>query len=354
MGRIGINFDDVKEKAHQLQGRGKIPTVDAIRDLLGTGSKSTIAQHLKAWKAEEKNGEGNLPQELLSLVTGLWERLNAKAEQRIIDIQRESEEKTKLLQQTLIHNQNDQAQLKSKLHQVEETSAAQQQIITETKNQFTHYMQEHEKLNEKYQTSTKQLENSKADNDRLHKLASHIQKNLEHYQNSMQELRTEQNLMTEKQQAIFQRQITDLQQEVALCRSQSQESEIQLNHKTQELQQWQEKYHSLQSAQEKLVQENKESMQELIISKEQYKQSQNILNIHEEKLRNDTVKIMELEKQNALLTEKTNNIQIDLKKSEEKIENLRHEKIFLIQEKSELQGYLKKVGNLKTKDETIT
>ncbi|MBA3723152.1 MAG: DNA-binding protein [Parachlamydiaceae bacterium] len=345
MGRIGINFDDVKEKAYQLQGRGKSPTVDAIRDLLGTGSKSTIAQHLKTWKAEEKNGEGNLPQELLALVTGLWERLNAKAEQRITDIQRESEEKIKLIQQTLTQTQADQAQLKSKLHQVEETSAAEQLIITDTKNQLTHYIQENEKLNEKYQTSVKQLEASKADNDRLHKLAAHIQTNLEHYQNSMQELRTEQNLSIEKQQAIFQQQITDLQQEIALCRSQRQESDKQLNHKTQELQQLHEKYHSLQSAHEKLAQENKETAQEFIISKERYKQSQDTLNIQEEKLKSDAMKMLELEKQIVLLTEKTNNLEKNLKKSEEKIENLRHEKMFLVQEKSELQGYLKKSGN---------
>jgi chromosome segregation ATPase len=345
MGRIGINFDDVKEKAYQLQGRGKSPTVDAIRDLLGTGSKSTIAQHLKTWRAEEKNGEGNLPQELLSLVTGLWERLSAKTEQRIIDIQCENEEKNKLLQQTLIQTQNDQAQLKSKLHFAEETSAAEQRIITETKNQLTHYMQEHEKLNEKHKTSIKQFEDSKADNARLHKLASHIQTNLEHYQNSMQELRTEQNLTIEKQQAIFQQQITDLQQEIVLCRSQRQESDKQLSHKTQELQQLHEKYHSLQSAHEKLAQENKETAQELIISKERYKQSQNTLNIQEEKLKNDAMKMLELEKQIVLLTEKTNNLEKDLKKSEEKIENLRHEKMFLVQEKSELQGYLKKSGN---------
>jgi chromosome segregation ATPase len=354
MGRIGINFDDVKEKAYQLQGRGKTPTVDAIRDLLGTGSKSTIAQHLKTWKAEEKNGEGNLPQELLSLVTGLWERLNAKAEQRINAIQQESEEKSTLLQQTLIQTQNDQAQLKSKLHCAEETSAVEQRTLTETKNQLTHYMQEHEKLNEKYRTSIKQLEDAKADNARLHKLAAHIQTNLEHYQNSIHELRTEQNLTIEKQQAIFQQQIRDLQQEIVLCRSQHQESDNQLKHKKQEIEQWQERHHSLQSTYEKLAEGDKGNVQELIISKERYKQSQDILRIQEEKLKNDAVKMLALEKRIALLTEKTNNLQIGLKKSEEKIDTLRHEKIFLVQEKSELQGYLKKVGTLKIKNESIT
>jgi hypothetical protein len=43
---IGVGLLDVEKAALELQGRGKNPSVDAIREVLGTGSKSTIAQHL--------------------------------------------------------------------------------------------------------------------------------------------------------------------------------------------------------------------------------------------------------------------------------------------------------------------
>jgi len=50
-----------------------------------------------------------------------------------------------------------------------------------------------------------------------------------------------------------------------------------------------------------------------------------------------------MEKQIAVLTEKHNNTQKSLHHSEEQLEKLRHEKLFLIQEKSELVGNLKRL-----------
>jgi len=41
MGRIGITYQDVAKAIPTLQGQQKNPTVDNIRELLGTGSKST-------------------------------------------------------------------------------------------------------------------------------------------------------------------------------------------------------------------------------------------------------------------------------------------------------------------------
>jgi len=53
VGRIGIIYQDVATAAQQLQGLSKNPTVDNVRSILGTGSKSTIARHLKEWKSQQ-------------------------------------------------------------------------------------------------------------------------------------------------------------------------------------------------------------------------------------------------------------------------------------------------------------
>jgi len=52
MGRPGITQKDVEQAANELRSRGKNPTVDNVRELLGTGSKSTITRHLRRWKDE--------------------------------------------------------------------------------------------------------------------------------------------------------------------------------------------------------------------------------------------------------------------------------------------------------------
>lgn len=45
MTRAGVTFTEVEEAAQYLQGLGKNPTVDAIRERLGTGSRTTLAEH---------------------------------------------------------------------------------------------------------------------------------------------------------------------------------------------------------------------------------------------------------------------------------------------------------------------
>src|SRR6266478_7900840 len=116
MARIGITYLDVDKAALQLQGQGRIPTVDRVRDLLGTGSKTTITEHLKRWKAQQVDSQGKLPQELSALVTGLWERLQAQAEQRVGDLQSSYDEQIKILEQSLAQMQQDANRLKQQMH----------------------------------------------------------------------------------------------------------------------------------------------------------------------------------------------------------------------------------------------
>lgn len=135
MGRVGVTLLDVEKAVIQLQGRGKNPIVDAIRELLGTGSKSTIIQHLKACKSKNDESQGKLPQELLALVTGLWERLNGQAEQRIIEIENSSEQQLLELKYQLLQAQRDNTDLKTKLYQFEESLSEECQSKAEFEKQ---------------------------------------------------------------------------------------------------------------------------------------------------------------------------------------------------------------------------
>ena len=46
MARSGVTFAEVEEVARYLQGLGRYPTVDAIRNGCSTGSRTTLAEHL--------------------------------------------------------------------------------------------------------------------------------------------------------------------------------------------------------------------------------------------------------------------------------------------------------------------
>jgi len=50
MARSGIRYEDVKDAAETLLSRGLSPTIQRVREVLGTGSNTTISEHLKCWQ----------------------------------------------------------------------------------------------------------------------------------------------------------------------------------------------------------------------------------------------------------------------------------------------------------------
>lgn len=107
MARAGILYSHVTKAADQLVAAGKNPTVDNVREALGsTGSKSTIAPMLKQWKVEHQSAvaatDAGLPVELLEAVKGVYERLQVEAERRV--------EQARVLHQAAIEEAQDQLQ----------------------------------------------------------------------------------------------------------------------------------------------------------------------------------------------------------------------------------------------------
>lgn len=336
MGRAGVTLLDVEKAALQLQGCGKNPSVDAIRELLGTGSKSTITQHLRDWKSVQQEAQGKLPNELLSLVTGLWERLNAQADQRVTKVENTHTEQAQALKQTLFNAQKELEQLKKQHHQTEEALAEFRTKNEAIENNRLILQQELAQLSERHNATLQQLDDHKKENTRLHQLANNIQSNLEHYQNSMQQIRTEQQLANEKQQAQFQQQIHLLQQELVYARQQAQHFETQSQqHKVQ--------YDDVQAAQSELKQQNQQYTHEIAFLIEQKQIAEQKIQAYERELGEKNTSIIGTEKQLALLTEKARTLEKSLREAEDKIEALRQEKLFLAQEKAELQGILKQI-----------
>jgi chromosome segregation ATPase len=346
MGRAGVTILDVQKAVLQLQSHGRNPTVDSIREILGTGSKSTIAHHLKTWKTRHTDAQGKLPHDLQTLVTGLWEHLNRQAEQRIVEIEDTRSGEIEELKQALSQAQQENSKLKAKIHHAEETVVNERHEKITLEKQLHHAQHEYAKIQERYTASIEQLENSKTENMRLHQLAKNIQTNLEHYQNSMQQLRTEQTLTIENQQVKFQQEIVLLQQELTLKQAQIQEINYQLNAKKLEIQQVQDQYNFLQIKNNELERSHQSCVHELILLKERYEQQSKTLLTFEHELSS----FRNLQTQMAVLTDNLNQSQQNLSQAKDKIEILQNEKIFLTQEKSELLGYVKKLDGAKEKN----
>lgn len=339
MGRAGVTLQEVEKAVLQLQGRGRNPSVDAIREILGTGSKSTIAQHLRDWRAKQSYASGKLPQDLLALVTGLWERLNLQAEQRIAENEVINNQQLQELQQVLTKLHQDHTHLQKQSHQSDEAYIAERLAKEQLEKDLRKEQQEHAKVLERHLAHTQQITDYKAENARLHQLANNIQANLEHYQNAIQQLRTEQNLIIEKQQAQFQQEASQMQREINSHRNQSMQYEQQISKNNMELKQLQ----LLHQEHEVLKNNIQLNANQLIIFKERYESNNQQLRDTLNDLTDKNKQLIECEKQIAIFKNHCDRLQNQLSKSEDKIELLRQEKLFLAQEKSELQGHLNKL-----------
>lgn len=90
MARIGIDYELVKQAAIKLLSQGTAPSVQKIREILGTGSNTTIAEHLKVWRDEYAKKTthylpANMPKELISTFEVLWQTAMEHAQNQLAE-----------------------------------------------------------------------------------------------------------------------------------------------------------------------------------------------------------------------------------------------------------------------------
>ncbi len=88
MPRTGVSYDDVAESIHVLEKAGLKPSIRLIREKLGKGSLSTIAEHKRAYDIEAQKGPAeSLPDPIAKgLIKGaeaFWQELVEAAEDEI-------------------------------------------------------------------------------------------------------------------------------------------------------------------------------------------------------------------------------------------------------------------------------
>jgi len=99
MARIGVSFEQVAAAADGLLGAGRQPTIQAVRDALGTGSPNTIHRHLSAWRTarpQAATAAVEVPAELTAAFLSALDRTAATAraekENQIVTLQAEAAE----------------------------------------------------------------------------------------------------------------------------------------------------------------------------------------------------------------------------------------------------------------------
>jgi len=98
MSRPGVSYEDVSKVATTLLSQGTHPSVQRVRNELGTGSNTTIDRYLKRWQETFKQEKRTvlpetLPEELMSPLETFWQTAMARAEANYQGFKQELQEK---------------------------------------------------------------------------------------------------------------------------------------------------------------------------------------------------------------------------------------------------------------------
>ena len=134
MARLGVRFEDVAQAAAAIRDGGEEPTIDRVRQTLGTGSKSTLAPLLKRWKAQQCGDQAGdvLPADLLKAVRNLHELTQQAADEQIEAARKDFADLEVALQQKLAEKMSELQELQQQhsalSHSHEKLQAKHQQL----------------------------------------------------------------------------------------------------------------------------------------------------------------------------------------------------------------------------------
>lgn len=343
MARPGVTYTEVSTAAQQLVAAGKFPTIETIRRILGTGSNSTLSAHLRMWKAQQDQTQliatkENLPEELIAVLKGLWERVMNQSEDKIFTIKQEIQQEREQLVQEVARLQRDNA-----------IAQQQYQHIKQERDSFTHekYVVEQLQANAKIEIATlteklagfeQQSQEKQARIDELHRQNQQVQANLEHYRTASLEQRRYEQQQKQLEQTILQlnQELSKTKQATMIFQQQTQQAIFENDSLKTQLNKLHMQYESLTI---RLTDVNNELARKT--------QDQQHWKTQCDSLQNQWSKLnksfLDLKTQHAVLSGQLEMLTVELKETREQNKVLAHEKWVLGQEKSVLFGQLKQL-----------
>ncbi len=195
MSRAGIDYDDVKQAAVKLLSQGIAPSVQKIRDVLGTGSNTTIAEHLNVWRDDYAKKAihhlpASLPKELISSLEVLWQTAMEQAQSQLAAYKESLE--------------TEHAKIQQEKQDSEKESIVLKQQLADLSNQLAHEIDKHQQVTVDLAIS----------NDRLIKQEQAITNQKQQYEERLARVYAEKDTLLEREKQ-FQQEIRLLQEKLS-------------------------------------------------------------------------------------------------------------------------------------------
>lgn len=210
MARIGVDYETVQHTALKLLSQGIAPSVQKIREALGTGSNTTLAQHLKVWREQYASQTihhlpANMPKELISAIEVLWQTAMNQACEQLAAIKHdltEQQETLRLEKAATEKTENDlrtrfsqaQLSLENKNTQIQtlktDLAVLQEQLKQHIAEKQTTEIQYQSHLNRVYNEKNSTAENNEKLQAKIRQLKQTISDQTTQYQARLNEERT--------------------------------------------------------------------------------------------------------------------------------------------------------------------
>src|SRR3990167_7811195 len=346
MTRPGVTYFEVATAAQEIIASGDEPTIERIRAKLKTGSNSTIGTHLRVFRTKQDPMQQlatkeKIPEELVGLLKGLWERVILQAEIKVDSIKSESASEIEKNKQAILQLQKDNArysqsesQLKKERDALAQEKSALEQIVHKSTSEIA-------AINARHDGLLQQLNEKQSRVDELHKQNQQTQANLEHYRAASLEQRQQEQQRFENQTQVLSQTIQQLKFENDAFKQQN--NQLQQSHR--ELQSLQK---NTQTELDRVTKKFELASEELIIANNtvvQKTESQQHWQSQFEKMdashQEQSKIILDLQTQNSVLNLQLATLQKELIDASQQNKILAHDKWLLGQEKAQLFGQLK-------------
>ncbi len=348
MARPGVTYLEVANAALEITATGKHPTIEAIRALLGSGSNSTLGTHLRNWKLRQDQtqkiaSKEKLPEELVSILKGLWDKVMNEADAKIQGIHEAAQNRISTLeleitqQQESIRNSLNQYQtLQQERNGLLNDKAALEEVVVQSNLNIATMI-------EKLTNLERQVSDKEIRIEELHQQNRQVQANLEHYRAATLEQRMAEQQRHEHQQQEFEKTVRELsqlrlvlQQERNLFQQQNQQMQLEYNNLRAEMEKLQIQFDLLTSHHSEIVLQIEKKTQEQCYWQDQFQAQKSLYEEQNKALVNFQI-------HEALASHQLERLSSELKNSEDRNKQLAHEKWILGQEKAQLFGQLRQL-----------
>lgn len=347
MARAGVTYHDVAKAAEAIKSQGQEPTVDRVREHLGTGSKSTIAPLLKRWRTNNGNTadiEG-LPNDLVAAVKALHERLQQAADHRIEQARQEfktlKDELSKEVAnagKTITQLTAQQQDLEKQLERLTEEKTLQSQSLEDTRVGLAKTESQRDEALARATDLKETVTELKQEN-------KDIREHFEHYQQRTAEDRQQERDQFRAANQQLQDQIQDLRAQLVQAESRASglsDAKEQLQRSVGEFEQANVKLNSELDRKTEDIQNLKRDLEETVNTTQEYQARNGQL---VERITALTSQKAEADKELAVLSQALEAAKSELKTTQDKVVFLVEENKVILQEKAVIQGQFKQLQN---------